>query len=266
MTSTSLHLAGCFVALAVIPFPAISQDTPNLSSTHLRASVDPTSAAKPALPVLTYEMRGDIYMARKMYREAIDMYRKAPEDSAVVQNKIGISFHEMLQFGVAKKYYDHAIHLDPHYAEAINNVGTIYYAEKSYKKAIVYYKRSLRYSHSVPSVYVNIGAAYFARHDYKHASEYYETALNLDPDVFEHRGGFGTLMQERSVEELGKFHLYLAKTYAKRGNNDRALVYLRKALEEGIQDRSKIVDIPEFVGLKDQPEFRQLLAENPKPL
>lgn len=266
MSSTGLRLAGCYVALAFIPFPAVSQDTPNLSSDHLRASVDPTSAAKPGLPVLTYEMRGDIYMARKMYREAIDMYRQAPENSAIVQNKIGISFHEMLQFAVAKKYYDRAIHLDPHYAEAINNVGTIYYAEKSYKKAIVYYKRSLRYSHSVASVYVNIGAAYFARHDYKHASEYYEDALNLDPDVFEHRGGFGTLMQERTVEELAKFHLYLAKTYAKRGNDDRALVYLRKALEEGIQDRSKIVDIPEFVRLKNQPEFQQLLAENPKPL
>jgi tetratricopeptide (TPR) repeat protein len=264
--SPRLRIAGCCVALVFIPRPAAPQTTPNLSSDHLRASVDPTTATKPELPVLTNEMRGDIYMARKMYREAIDMYQRAPADSAIVQNKIGISFHQMLQFGVARKYYERAIHLDPHYAEAINNEGTIFYAQKSYKKAIVYYKRSLRYSHAVPSVYVNIGAAYFARHDYKHASEYYEDALNLDPDVFEHRGGFGTLMQERSVEELGKFHLYLAKTYAKRGNNDRALIYLRKALEEGIQDRSKLGDIPEFVKLKEQPEFQQLLAENPKPL
>jgi tetratricopeptide (TPR) repeat protein len=115
-------------------------------------------------------------------------------------------------------------------------------------------------------VYVNIGAAYFARHDFKHASVYYEQALEMDPDVFEHRGGFGTIMQERTVDELANFHLYLAKAYAKRGSNERALMYLRKALEEGIKDRNKIPEIPEFTELKKDPGFQQLLAENPKPL
>jgi tetratricopeptide (TPR) repeat protein len=269
MFISGLHLfqAGCYLAFAFTPSLAVPQATPSTTSDHLQVarSTDAT-AVKPQFPVLTNEMRGDIYMARKMYREAIDMYRRCPENSSVIQNKIGIAFHEMLQLGLARKYYERAVKMDPHYSEAINNLGTIFYTEKSYKKAIVYYKRSLRYSHAIASVYVNIGAAYFARHDYKHASEFYEDALNLDPDVFEHRGGFGTLMQERTTDELAKFHLYLAKTYAKRGNNDRALVYLRKALEEGIQDRNKLADIPEFGKLRDEPAFQQLLAENPKPL
>ena len=171
-----------------------------------------------------------------------------------------------MQFGIAKKYYQQAIRQDPSYAEAINNVGTIFYEQRSYKKAIVYYKRSLRNSPPNAAVYVNIGAAYFARHDFKHASQYYEQALVMDPDVFEHRGGFGTIMQERTVDELAKFHLYLAKTYAVHGKNERALIYLRKALEEGIKDRNKIPDYPEFTELKKDPGFQQLLAENPKPL
>lgn len=267
--NVGLRVLGCYLAVSFLPIPAVSQEvsTPQGSQvgSPLRTARNPSQPLKPSVP-LSPEMRADIYMARKMYRDAIDMYRLGPVDSPVIQNKIGIAFHQLLQFGLAKKYYERALRLDPHYSEAINNLGTIFYAQKSYKKAIVYYKRSLRYSKPNASVYVNIGAAYFGRHDYKHASEFYEQALQLDPDVFEHRGGFGTLMQERTVGELANFHLYLAKAYAKRGNSDRALMYLRKALEEGIRDRSKIPDIPEFAQLKKDPQFVQLLAEDPKPL
>jgi tetratricopeptide (TPR) repeat protein len=205
-------------------------------------------------------------MARKMYREAIDMYRECSPSSPVIANKIGIAFHQLLQLDLAKKNYERAIKLDPKYSEAINNLGTIYYAQKSYRRAIGLYKRSLRYSQPSASVYANLGAAYFARKDLKQAMEWYEAALKLDPDVFEHHSTFGTLMQERTVEERAMFHLYLAKMYAKSGADDRALVYLRKALEEGVKDRDKIPAMPEFAVLKTNPAFKQLMLENPKPL
>ena len=38
--------------------------------------------------------------------------------------------------------------------------------------------------------------------------------------MFERRSQYGELLQERSVEDRAKFHLYLAKTYAKAGEND----------------------------------------------
>lgn len=263
---TGLHLACALLLAAPASFPAVQQSgSSSLNQDNLRASVaPPPQAIRPRVPI-TPELRGDIFMARKEYREAIDMYRTAG-NSPIILNKIGIAFHQMLQLGLAKKYYKEAIKADPHYAEAINNLGTVFYAQKSYKKAIVYYRRSLRYWKPNASIYVNIGAAYFGRHDYKRASEYYEKALALDPDVFEHRSTFGTLMQEQSVDQLALFHLYLAKSYAKEGMDERALQYLRKALEEGVRDRNKIPDIPEFAQLKKEPGFQQLMAENPKPL
>ena len=219
-----------------------------------------------ATTVLTPELRGDIYMARKMYREAVDMYRQGPSDSPVLTNKVGIAFHQMQQFDLAKKNYERAVKLDPKYSEAINNLGTIFYAQKSYRRSIGLYKRALRYTSPTASIYSNLGAAYFGRKDFKHASECYEQALTLDPDVFEHHSSYGTLMQERTVDERAMFHLYLAKFYAKSGANERALIYLRKALEEGVKDREKIPAMPEFTLLKASPEFQQLLADNPKPL
>ncbi len=260
------RLACCCLAASLAPLGVLAQQS-GIESNNARASAGSLpSVNKPASPPLGTELRGDIYMARKMYREAIDMYREGPSDSPVLANKIGIAFHQLLQLDLAKKNYERAIKLNPKYSEAINNLGTIYYAQKSYRRAINYYKKSLRYSAPSASVYANLGAAYFGRKDYKRATQYYEEALQLDPDVFEHHSTFGTLMQERTVEERATFHLYLAKMYAKSGANERALIYLRKALEEGVKDREKIPSMPEFAVLKADPGFKQLLAENPKPL
>src|SRR6202158_1206227 len=52
--------------------------------------------------VVTPEMRGDIFMARKMYREAAEAYKEGPKDSAVLLNKTGIAYHQMLELGPAE--------------------------------------------------------------------------------------------------------------------------------------------------------------------
>ncbi len=261
-----ISFALCSTAL-VCTAQQVSQSSPGLASSSFRASTDvpAPSVSPPPKPQISLEMRGDIYMARKMYREAIDTYRQGPT-SAVLTNKIGIAFHQMLLLKLAKKNYEQAIKMDPKYSEAINNLGTIYYSQKSYRRAINTYKKALKYAPESASIYSNLGTAYFARRDYKRATESYQHALELDPDISEHHSPFGTLMLERTVEERAKFHLYLAKMYAKSGASDRALIYLRKALEEGIKEREKIPEMPEFAKLKADPSFKQLLLENPKPL
>ncbi len=172
----------------------------------------------------------------------------------------------MLDLDTAEKYYKRSIRLNPNYAEAVNNLGTTYYARKSYRRAVSQYKKALRLTPQSASIWSNLGTGYFARKNYKDAAESWEHALKLDPEVFEHRNTRGVLLQERSVEERAKFHYYLAKTYAKAGINDRALDYIRKALEEGFKDRKKFEEEPEFAGLKELPEFKQLLALEPRVL
>ncbi|MGA8598361.1 MAG: tetratricopeptide repeat protein [Bryobacteraceae bacterium] len=214
---------------------------------------------------LTPEMRGDIYMARKMYREAIDKYRECTP-SAQIENKIGIAFHQLLEFQLAKQNYERAIKMDPKYAQAINNLGTIYYSQRSYNKALKDYRKALKLDPNSASIWVNLGSDYFAKHDMKRAAQAYDKALQLDPEVFERRSQYGTLLQERTVEDRARFHLYLAKAYAQRGDKERALLYLRKALEEGVKERKKIPDMPEFASIRTDQAFKDLLLQNPKPL
>jgi tetratricopeptide (TPR) repeat protein len=217
-------------------------------------------------PSLTAEQRADILMARKMYREAVDAYKEGPADSAVTWNKIGIAYHQMMQIEEAKRNYEKAIKLNPHYSEAINNLGTVYYSKRSYRRAISHYNKALKLAPNSASIYSNLGTAQFARKKYKEASESYQKALSLDPEVFEHRNAYGTLLQERTVAEKAKFHYYLAKTYANAGNTERAIQYIRMALEEGFKERQKLMEEPEFAKLRETAEFKELMATEPRVL
>jgi tetratricopeptide (TPR) repeat protein len=247
-----------FVTVAAFQTPTV-QTANGLRPPTKTAPSDPAKS-------LTPEMRGDIFVARKMYRDAIEIYQQGPKDSAVVANKVGIAYHQLLELEAAGKWYQRAIKLNPQYAEAVNNLGTVYYAHKSYRRAISQYRRALRITPDSASIVSNLGTAYFARKDYKDATLMYQRALALDPDVFEHHSSFGVLLQERTVDERAKFHYYLAKTYAKAGMIDRAIQYVRKSLEEGFKERDKFTTDPEFASLKNNDEFKQLMAAEQKVL
>jgi tetratricopeptide (TPR) repeat protein len=217
---------------------------------------------QPAPVSLTPEQRGDLFMARKMFREAIDVYQATVKLSkqAVLWNKIGIACHHMQDFKAAKKNYEQALKANPLYAEARNNLGTVAHARKDYRGAIREYERALKLSPYSATIYSNLGTAQFARKRYEDAAKAYRQALALDPEVFESRSSTGTILRETTIEERAKFHYYLAKTYAQAGMFDRALSNVRKSLEAGFKERQKFVKEPEFAGLQELPEFKLLMS------
>jgi tetratricopeptide (TPR) repeat protein len=240
---------GCASAQGLsIPAPAAAQNT------------------QPAMSALPPEDRGDLCMIRKMYREAIEAYSEGAKDNAVLANKTGIAYQQLNQLDKAQKQYARALKLRPRYAEAQNNLGTVYYATKGYRRAIDAYRKALLIQPDSASFHMNLGTAYFARKKEKDASAEFQKALELDPDVFEHHGTFGTVLEERTVEERAKYHYALAKMYAKASRNELALQYLRKALEEGFKDKKKMEQDAEFQAMRDLPEFKELLALEPRVL
>ena len=254
----SVTLAACFCA--ALGF-AQTDSPPN-------AMVDGNRAAQVEAPKtpLTAENRGDIFMARKMYSEAIEAFNQGSHKDPVLRNKLGIANHQLMRLDAAKKCYEQAIKLKPDYSEAINNLGTVYYASKSYRRAISQYKKAIKLSPDSASMHSNLGTAYYARDQIALANEEYRTAMKLDPNVFERHSSYGVLLQERSVADRARFHYMMATIYAQDGRNELALQYLRKSLEEGYKDRKKVPDDPAFAGLRDLPEFKELLALEPRVL
>lgn len=210
---------------------------------------------------LSLEKRADIYMARKMYREAGDTYKEAlrnEPNSAKLVNKLGISYHQLMLFNSARREYARAWKMDKTYSQALNNLGTVHHGQRRYRRAIRAYKGALQVSPYKASIYTNLGTSYFARRKFKDASRAYRKALELDPHVFETHGNFGTLLQERSVVNRGKYYYFMARAYAGAEMHDRAILYLRKALEEGYGGPKKIAGDAAFAGMHELPGFQRL--------
>ncbi len=222
------------------------------------------AAQSTPLPTLTQEERGDLYVVRKMYREAIDAYHAAG-NTAALWNKIGIAYHQLGQLELARKSYERAIKLDKKDADAINNVGTVFYAEKKYRTAIARYNKAISLSPNAASYWSNLGTAYYARGRFDEMTKAYTRAIELDPEVFEVHGSVGTRMLDRSVADRARYHYEIARMYAIAGKNELAIQYLRKALEEGFKEREKLQS-KEFAPLRETTEFKDLMTLEPRVL
>ena len=199
MVSKLCLLVLTFSMAQVVPF-ALAQSTSSPQGGLIADSrtAQPSVPEKPAT-LVTPELRGDIFMAKKMYPEAIEAYKESKPYSAVVLNKTGIAYHQMLKLDTAEKYYRLAIKANPHYPEAVNNLGTIFFAEKNYRRAINEYKKALRINSKTASIWANLAVGYFERNDFKRAGESVQKALELDPNVFENKSSQGVLIQQQTI-------------------------------------------------------------------
>lgn len=218
-------------------------------------------------PDLTDEQMADLYMARKEYREAAQLYKKLADQNPqnpVFLNKLGIALHQQAALGPALKYYERAVKADPTYADAQNNIGTIWYQRKKYGKAIKAYQKAIAMRNDMPVLYSNLAYAYFSDKKYELAIAAFRQALVIDPQFFE-RGSSksGSVLQDRTVGDRGRFYFLLAKSYAESGNVERCLVYLRKAKDEGYKELNAVKTDPSFAAVLKDPAIQEVLAPKP---
>ena len=225
------------------------------------------AAANPAERQITGEELGDLFMARKQYHEAMEQYKMLSEQNphnAVYLNKLGIALHQQTVLGLALKYYERAVKVNPQYADAENNIGTIWYQRKKYSKAVRAYQKAIKMRDDMPVLYSNLGYAYFSQGKYEESIVSFRTALAKDPQFFE-RGSSrtGSILQDRSVPDRGRFYFLLAKSFAEAGNVERAVFYLRKAKEEGCAQINEVKKDPAFAAVVKDPVVIDLLAPKP---
>ena len=212
---------------------------------------------------LTPEELADILMARKEYREAAFSYKRLADQNPtnpVYWNKLGIALHQQSELSGALKFYQQAVKVNPKYADAQNNIGTIWYQRKKYGKAVRAYERAIKLRSDMAVLYSNLGYAYFGEKKYEESIASFRHALALDPQLFEHSSHGGSLLQDRSVSDRGRFYFLLAKSFAEAGNFERSLVYLRKAKEEGFASMNDVKTDPSFSAVLKLPETQELLA------
>jgi tetratricopeptide (TPR) repeat protein len=241
----SLSLIAAGILLLQTPFP--------------RAESLPQNASSQAFDSMSAEQRGDLLMIHQQYLAAIEAYRQAPMD-AITLNKMGIAYHHLSAIDEARKDYEKALLIRPNYPEAINNLGAADFVQGNYKQAIRLYRKALKLMPHSAVIAANLGTAYFARGKYDDGLEAYQTAFRLDPDVFA-TDSPQIIQGPSKTHERAQQDYCIAQLFAEAGKQDRALEYLRRALNDGFKDRNRLMQDTDFAQLRKTPEFAQLMAE-----
>jgi len=227
-----------------------------------------TAAQTPANNGPADEELARLHLARKEYKEAGEIfYRLARQNpqNPLYWNELGIAHHNLSQLDQALRCYQRAVKADSRYADAQNNIGTIFYERKKYAKAIRAYKRAISIRDDFAPFYMNLGYAYFGQKDFPNSIVAFRKALTLDPTSFDPaRSRGGTVIQDRSLTaERGRFYYLLAKSFAQAGDVERAILYLRKARDEGYSEFNSIKKDPTFAAVLKDPAAEDLFAPKP---
>ena len=210
-------------------------------------------------PNATHEQVGDSLMAHQRYQAAIEQYKKASPDSAGLWNKMGVAYQLLLNLDDASRCYAQALRLEPKNAVVLNNLGTVYVSQKQFSRAEKTYRKALKLDPKSALVHKNLGTALLAEHKYKKGWEEYQHALADDPDIFKNTNT-ERVENPASVQDRGAMNYYMAKGCVRAGQPDRAIEYLRMAINEGFTTPKKVAADQEFFALRGLPAFEQMLA------
>ena len=246
--------AALFFAALLTVFPLLRAQTPAAPTIPQKFVASTTAPA----PSPTPEEIGDTLAIHQRYQAAIEAYRKAPE-SAAVWNKMGIAYQMMFNLKDATRCYRESLKLNSHNSNVLNNLGTVYDSLKEYGQAEHLYRKALKIDSDSAVLFKNLGTNLLAQHKYNRGWEAYQRALAIDPQIFQDRNS-PQVQNATTVHERGAMNYYMAMGCVRTGHTSCALQYLRMALDEGFTSPKKVASDIAFASLRDDPDFKQLLA------
>jgi tetratricopeptide (TPR) repeat protein len=241
-----------------IPSPLSSPSASNLASPQDTAS----DARFTGTPRQLAERKADLLNARRDYVAAVQAYDDILKDdprNAAVLNKAGVACQSMGNGERAERYYRRALRVDKNFAIALNNFGTVEYAAARYGQAIKYYRKAIDRDNKRATVFSNLGYAYAANHQYEKALDAFGKALAVDPKFYSHHGGNGPLLEERSAADSGTLFFLLAKSYAKIGDVEHTVQYLRLAVDGGYKNFAAAAKDAAFAPVIENAHVREAL-------
>lgn len=209
----------------------------------------------------THEVKGDAARIRNNNSEAVYYYRSAlrlnKENSALL-NKLGVAELQIGDRGAARKHLNQAVKFNPHNVPAWNNLGVLACIERKYSSAVRYLKNALALQETNASAHLNMAEAWFGLGEVDRAMTEYTRALELDADILTSNPA-AVVAHVSTPEQRARVAFTIAKAYAKRGNIEGALEYLRRAKEGNFPDMKKVYDDQIFAALWDDPRLQKIV-------
>ena len=241
-----------------------------LAATSLAICAAPYSRAESSLDLprpdalqiaKTAEMKGDLERIHNNYLLAISDYQQAlradPRNPQIL-NKLGISELKLGDRGAARKHFSQALKADARNVSALNNLGTVYLLDKKYKHAVKYLKQALELNESSAPAHLNLAETWMAMGQIDRAMTEYARAIELDADIL-NESEAGISARVSTPEQRARVNFLIAKAYAKRGNVDGALEYLKRAKDGRFPEMGRVYKDQEFAMLWTDPRLEKIV-------
>lgn len=264
LTLLALPLCGAPVQIS-LSTPAQAQQTSAAPITTPPAPTPPTLGEMRDMTVMQLDEAGDQLRHAKDYRSAILCYRQAirKHASAAYYNKIAISELLLMHPAEAEKAAKKAVHKDKRMAEAWNNLAVSYYMRNRYEMAIRCYQWAILLKPNFASFHNNLAAAFMDSKQFERGMTEYRKAFEIDPSFFEHPSQNGVSAHMSSPKDRAQFSFVMARLFAGNGDLDRALHFLRAAIEDGYPSIDDVYRDQEFTSVRKDERFQALMKERP---
>jgi len=209
----------------------------------------------------TQEMKGDSARVHNNNTEAVYYYRSAlhiNSQNSILLNKLAVAELQTGDRGAARKHLNQAVKYDPHNVPAWNNLGVLACLERKYSAAVRYLKNALALQETNASAHLNMAEAWFGLGEVDRAMTEYTRALELDADILSSSPG-AVVAHVSTPEQRARVAFTIAKAYAKRGNLEGALEYLRRAKDGNYPDLKKVFEDQTFAALWDDPRLEKIV-------
>ena len=207
------------------------------------------------------EEKGDLDRLHSNYASALSHYASALRvntNSPDLYNKMGIAELQLKERAQARKYFLRAQKINPQFFAPLNNLGVLDLLDRRYKSSISYFKQALALDETNAHTHLNLANAWMGINEVDYAMTEYARALELDADVLSTTPE-GTVAQVSTPEQRARISFLIAKSYAKRGNLDGALEYLRRAKDGHYPELSTVYRDPVFTALWDDPRLAKIV-------
>ena len=229
----------------------------------------PTLAEMRAMTADQLDAEGDRLRAGKDYLSAIDCYRAAisKHSSAQYYNKVAIAELQLRHPAEAEKAAKKAVRKDKRMAEAWNNLAVSYYMRTTLPHhlddAIRTYQRAISLKPESASFHNNLATAYMDDKQFERGVAEYRKAFDLDPEFFERASQNGISAHLSSPQDRAQYFFVMARLFASTGDLDRALHFLRSAMEDGYPQIDEVYHDKEFAQAMSDERFVTLLKDRP---
>ena len=245
--------------------------SPAVAITQRAVAVEPTLSEMRAMTPEQLDAAGDRLKQDKDYLGALDCYREAIRKHATAEyyNKAAVSELLLRRPAEAEKFAKKAVRKDKHLAEAWNNLGVARYMKEigkprpNFEDAIRTYDRAISLKPDFASFHNNLATALMDSKQFDRGMAEYRKAFQLDPSFFEHASQNGISAHMGSPQDRAQFSFVMARLFAGTGDLDRALHFLRSAIEDGYPKINDVYREKEFANVVTDQRFLALMKDRP---